>query len=100
MKTLTRDDTVHGEEYVRKADALAAVNDAVAAERERYAHDVHSCHANCTRAGCVNQRLRGLLKEAVPWIPGTAGTVGDRAASGLRGRIEAELPAAMLPTCR
>ena len=32
MKTLTRDDTVHGEEYVRKADALAEIDAAARME--------------------------------------------------------------------
>jgi len=25
--------------------------------------DVHSCHANCTRSGCVNARLREAIKH-------------------------------------
>ena len=29
------------------------------------AADIHSCHAGCTRAGCVNVRLREVLKELV-----------------------------------
>ena len=26
-------------------------------------NDVHSCHNNCTRAGCVNRRLREALES-------------------------------------
>lgn len=40
MRTYERDDTVHGEEYVRKADAMAEIAAAVAAERERLAQVV------------------------------------------------------------
>lgn len=35
MKTLTRDDTEHGAEYVLRAEAEAAIRAEVAAERER-----------------------------------------------------------------
>lgn len=50
----------------------------VAAERERWAaeiarlrtelanekaRDIHSCHADCTRAGCVNRRLRAEVER-------------------------------------
>ena len=39
------------------------------------------------------EALRQLLAEAVPWIPGIPGTVGDYAAAGLRIRIETALAA-------
>jgi len=38
MKTFTRDDTEHGQEYVLRADAEAEIRAAVAAERERWSH--------------------------------------------------------------
>jgi len=31
-------------------------------EIDRMKNDVHSCHPGCTKAGCVNDRLRELLK--------------------------------------
>ena len=30
-------------------------------ELARLRNDVHSCHAGCSRAGCVNERLRAAL---------------------------------------
>lgn len=71
MKTITRDDTVHGQHYVLLADAQAAVS----AERERYALDVHSCHPQCMKAGCVNARLREQLAGLVRVLD-TLRTVG------------------------
>ena len=32
--------------------------DKLRAERDALVNNVHSCHNNCTRAGCVNRRLR------------------------------------------
>ena len=37
------------------------------------------------------ERVRGMLAEACPWIPGTPGTVAEYATCGLRKRIEHEL---------
>lgn len=34
------------------------------------ARGIHSCHPNCTRDGCVNRRLRGLLRESLAWFAG------------------------------
>jgi predicted trehalose synthase len=33
----------------------------VIAERDQLVNDVHSCHDNCTKAGCVNQRLQARV---------------------------------------
>jgi Fe-S cluster assembly scaffold protein SufB len=34
----------------------------ITAERDQLVNDVHSCHNNCTKAGCVNRRLRDALQ--------------------------------------
>lgn len=52
-----------GANYVQEAADLI---DKLRAERDRLVNDVHSCHNNCTRAGCVNRRLRDALKE-IAW---------------------------------
>ena len=44
-----------GTNYVQEAADLI---DKLRAERDALVNDVHSCHNNCTRAGCVNRRLR------------------------------------------
>lgn len=43
------------------ADTIERLTTELANERAR---DIHSCHADCTRAGCVNRRLRAELSEA------------------------------------
>jgi hypothetical protein len=32
------------------------------------ARGIHSCHANCSRDGCVNRRLRALLESTYRWL--------------------------------
>jgi hypothetical protein len=44
-----------GTNYVQEAADLI---EKLRAERDQLVNDVHSCHADCTRAGCVNRRLR------------------------------------------
>lgn len=39
----------------------------LAAERDALVNDVHSCHNNCTRAGCVAARLRDVLQLSLRW---------------------------------
>jgi len=67
MKTLTRDDTVHGEEYVRKADALAEIDAAARREIER-------CAALCLRPfGWLSVGQQNLAEEIRNAILGHAG---------------------------
>lgn len=47
-----------GESICATVCALYEARAELAAQRERRLIDVHSCHAGCTRAGCVNERLR------------------------------------------
>jgi hypothetical protein len=47
-----------GANYVTEAADLI---ECLRAERKALVNDVHSCHANCTKAGCVNRRLRDAL---------------------------------------
>ena len=49
-----------GANYVQEAADLI---DKLRAERDQLVNDVHSCHNNCTRAGCVNRRLRERVKH-------------------------------------
>lgn len=49
------------------------------------ARDLHTCHAQCSRMGCVNYRLRELLGEAVK------SAAWPQYTSELRKRIEAVL---------
>jgi len=49
-----------GANYVQEAADLI---DKLRAERDRLVNDVHSCHNNCTRAGCVNRVLREALES-------------------------------------
>ena len=49
-----------GTNYVQEA---ADTIDKLRAERDRLLHDVHSCHAGCQKAGCVNRRLRDALES-------------------------------------
>ena len=51
-----------GTNYVQEAADLI---DKLRAERDALVNDVHSCHNNCTRAGCVNRRLRDALESIV-----------------------------------
>ena len=57
-----------GANYVTEAADLI---DKLRAERDALVNDVHSCHNNCTRAGCVNRRLREVLRGVAterPWV--------------------------------
>ena len=47
-----------GANYVQEAADLI---ECLRAERKSMVNDVHSCHTNCTKAGCVNRRLRDAL---------------------------------------
>ena len=47
-----------GTNYVQEAADLI---DKLRAERDALVNDVHSCHAGCQKAGCVNRRLRDAL---------------------------------------
>ena len=49
-----------GANYVQEA---ADTIDKLRAERDQLVNDVHSCHNNCTRAGCVNRVLREALES-------------------------------------
>ena len=49
-----------GTNYVQEAADLI---DKLRAERDALVNDVHSCHNNCTRAGCVNRVLRDALES-------------------------------------
>ena len=44
-----------GTNYVQEA---ANAIEQLRAERDQLVNDVHSCHPNCFKAGCVNRRLR------------------------------------------
>jgi hypothetical protein len=44
-----------GTNYVQEAADLI---ECLRAERKSMVNDVHSCHAGCQKAGCVNRRLR------------------------------------------
>ena len=44
--------------FARAIDTLNAECLALTTERDALRADVHSCHTGCTRAGCVNVRLR------------------------------------------
>jgi hypothetical protein len=47
-----------GANYVQEAADLIVC---LRAERKALVNDVHSCHAGCQKAGCVNRRLRDAL---------------------------------------
>jgi hypothetical protein len=49
-----------GANYVQEAADLI---DNLRAERDQLVNDVHSCHAGCAKAGCVNRRLRDALES-------------------------------------
>ena len=51
-----------GTNYVQEAADLI---DNLRAERDQLVNDVHSCHPDCAKAGCVNRRLREVLREYV-----------------------------------
>ena len=59
-KRLLRIYVSEGANYVQEA---ADTIDKLRAERDALVNDVHSCHNNCTRAGCVNRRLRDALEN-------------------------------------
>ena len=58
-KRLLRIYVSEGANYVQEA---ADTIDKLRAERDALVNDVHSCHNNCTRAGCVNRVLRNALE--------------------------------------
>lgn len=62
-----------GANYVQEAADLI---ECLRAERNWMVNNVHSCHNNCTRAGCVNRRLRDALQLSLRW--GDALTEQDR----------------------
>jgi len=47
-----------GANYVQEAADLI---ECLRAERDQLVNDVHSCGPECTKAGCVNRRLREAL---------------------------------------
>jgi hypothetical protein len=49
-----------GSNYVQEAADLI---ECLRAERKALVNDVHSCHAGCQKAGCVNVRLREALQD-------------------------------------
>ena len=49
-----------GANYVTEAADLI---DKLRAERDALVNDVHSCHAGCQKACCVNRRLRDALES-------------------------------------
>lgn len=56
--------------YAIAHEAGAASRDAEIADLKReldneQARDIHSCHPNCSREGCVNRRLRAELAAAI-----------------------------------
>jgi hypothetical protein len=48
-----------GTNYVQEAADLI---ECLRAERKALVNDVHSCHPNCSKAGCVNVRLQARVK--------------------------------------
>ena len=72
-----------GANYVTEAADLI---DKLRAERDALVNDVHSCHAGCQKAGCVNRRLRDALVMC--------STAGD----GLTLAQEAQIRAALEQT--
>jgi hypothetical protein len=59
--------------YIVDNARLAEANDALRAEIAHLNGNVHSCHAGCTRAGCVNARLRADAERYrwlrdTPWV--------------------------------
>ena len=59
-KRLLRIYVSEGANYVQEA---ADTIDKLRTERDALVNDVHSCHNNCTRAGCVNRVLREALES-------------------------------------
>lgn len=53
--------------HERGASSLGCEQVAAEIERmiARHSHDVHSCHANCARPGCVNARMRAAVLRTV-----------------------------------
>jgi hypothetical protein len=47
-----------GSNYVQEAADLI---ECLRAERKALVNDVHSCHAGCQKAGCVNRRLQARV---------------------------------------
>lgn len=62
MKTYTRDDTEHGQEYVLRADAEAEIRAAVAAERERCARIVETQDTYGDSVGCWFETLAAKIR--------------------------------------
>ena len=86
--------------YASSADRSAAM----LAELERLtrelanarAADIHSCHAGCTRAGCVNARLRERvrvleyeLSEILEWAVKERAPLREQEIASIRRTLEA-----------
>ena len=56
-----------GANYVQEAADLI---ECLRAERKALVNDVHSCHPNCAKAGCVNVRLREQVKALTDALGG------------------------------
>jgi hypothetical protein len=76
-----------GSNYVQEAADLI---ECLRAEMKALVNDVHSCHAGCTKAGCVNVRLQArvkMLEDALGDIVDTnffGGPQAKRARAALR----------------
>lgn len=72
--------------------ALRESNERLREELENeQARGIHSCHPNCTRDGCVNRRLRGMLSEALDQFEDYGDHGFWRVPASLMGRIREEL---------
>lgn len=70
---------------------LKIERDILRRDNDNHRASVHSCHAGCTRAGCVNERLRAALREAAESIEswGTYASPYFQEKHGLAGDIVA-----------
>lgn len=90
-------DELATEKHARYRADMAAEAEARHADRLReeleneQARGIHSCHPNCTRDGCVNRRLRGMLSEALDQFEDYGDHGFWRVPASLMGRIREEL---------
>jgi hypothetical protein len=77
-----------GANYVQEAADLI---ECLRAERKALVNDVHSCHPDCAKAGCVNVRLREALQDVFIGIGmgGSAYEISQRTTPIIRAALEA-----------